>query len=256
MLDTITRYEIPDAVGFDGADEPPVLPCDARGLCFEAGGELLIDHVDLKLGPGAVTVIMGPNGAGKTILVRLLHGMLEPSAGEILWGGRALCEETRKRQAMVFQTPVLLRRSVEANIAFALRLHGENGHARCMQILEEAGLADKARQPARLLSGGERQRLAIARALAADPEVLFLDEATASLDPGSVLAIEETVLSARDRGVKIIFITHDIGQARRLGDDIVFMHQGRVVERAQAQDFFEQPASRAARDYLAGRIVL
>lgn len=253
MLDVTTAFVRDDVAD---VDEPLVLPCEVRGLCFEAGGDLLIDHVDLRLGAGGVTVMMGPNGAGKSILVRLLHGMLEPSAGEILWGGRALCEDTRKRQAMVFQTPVLLRRSVEANIAFALRLHGENGRERCMQILDEAGLSDKADQPARLLSGGERQRLAIARALAADPEVLFLDEATASLDPGSVQAIEETVFSARDRGVKIIFITHDIGQARRLADDVVFMHRGRIVERASAQAFFDNPSSREADDFLAGRIVL
>ena len=256
MLDVTTTYERGDTADKDGQDERPIPPCEVRGLCFEAGGDVLIDHVDLKLGSGGITVVMGPNGAGKSILVRLLHGMLEPSAGDIRWGGRALCEETRKRQAMVFQTPVLLRRSVEANIAFALRLHGGNEHARCMQILEEAGLSDKAGQPARLLSGGERQRLAIARALAADPEVLFLDEATASLDPGSVQAIEDVVLTARDRGVKIIFITHDIGQARRLADDVVFMHRGRIAERASADRFFDNPSSREASDYLAGRIVL
>ncbi|MDA7947583.1 MAG: ATP-binding cassette domain-containing protein [Hyphomicrobiaceae bacterium] len=256
MLDATARYEGGDVAGTQAREEPAVLPCEVRGLCFEAGGDLIIDNVDLTLGSTGITVVMGPNGAGKSILVRLLHGMLEPSAGDISWGGRGLCEETRRRQAMVFQTPVLLRRSVEANIAFALRLHGENGQVRCVRILDEAGLAEKAGQPARLLSGGERQRLAIARALAADPEVLFLDEATASLDPASVQAIEEVVQSARDRSVKIIFITHDIGQARRLADDVVFMHRGRIVERAPAGKFFDNPSSREASDYLAGRIVL
>ena len=254
MLDVASAYGREDIAS--AQDEAPVLPCEVRGLRYEAGGDLLIDNVDLNFGAGAITMIMGPNGAGKSVFSRLLHGMLEPTAGEILWGGRPLDEETRRRQAMVFQTPVLLRRSVEANIAFALRLRGEKGRARCTQMLDEAGLSNKAGQPARLLSGGERQRLAIARALVADPDVLFLDEPTASLDPASVQMIEEIVFSARDRGVKIIFITHDIGQAKRLGDDVVFMHKGRIVERAPATQFFKEPSSPQAKDYLAGRIVL
>lgn len=233
-----------------------LLPCDARGLCFEAGGNRLIDAVDLKLTAGPVTMILGPNGAGKTLLVRLLHGMIEPASGHITWGGRPLDEATRKRQAMVFQTPVLLRRSVAANIDFVLKLHEGPAPQEVEEILQLAGLADKARQPARLLSGGERQRLAIARALATDPDVLFLDEPTASLDPASTLAIEETVGQARDRGTKIVFITHDVGQARRLGDEVIFMHHGAVAEQARAARFFDGPASREARDYLAGKIVL
>jgi tungstate transport system ATP-binding protein len=233
-----------------------IATCEVRGLCFEAGGKKLIDTVDLKLTEGSVTMIMGPNGAGKTLLVRLLHGMIEPASGEILWGGQPLDEKTRKRQAMVFQTPVLLRRSVKANIDFVLKLHGQSAGADVEEILKLAGLADKARQPARLLSGGERQRLAIARALATNPDVLFLDEPTASLDPASTLAIEGTVGQARDRGTKIIFITHDIGQARRLADEVVFMHHGAVVEQAPAQKFFNNPDSKEARDYIAGKIVL
>jgi tungstate transport system ATP-binding protein len=246
-----------NAAGVAAREETPsLLPCAARGLCFKAGDNVLIDEIDLKLTAGPVTMIMGPNGAGKTLLVRLLHGMIEPAAGEITWGGRLLDEATRKRQAMVFQTPVLLRRSVAANIDFVLNLHDGRNLQSSEEILHMAGLADKARQPARLLSGGERQRLAIARALATNPDVLFLDEPTASLDPASTLAIEEIVGQARDRGVKIIFITHDVGQARRLGDEVIFMHHGAIVEQAPATRFFDSPESSEARDYLAGRIVL
>jgi len=235
---------------------PSLLPCTVRGLCFEAQGKRLIDGIDLQLTEGSVTMIMGPNGAGKTLLVRLLHGMIEPASGHILWGGVPLDEKTRKRQAMVFQTPVLLRRSVAANIDFVLKLHGQSAGADVEEILKLAGLGDKALQPARLLSGGERQRLAIARALATNPDVLFLDEPTASLDPASTMAIEESVGQARNQGVKIVFITHDTGQARRLADEVVFMHHGRVVEQTPAQDFFDNPHSSQARDYLAGKIVL
>jgi len=233
-----------------------LLPCTVRGLCFEARGKRLIDGIDLHLTADSVTMIMGPNGAGKTLFVRLLHGMIEPASGQILWGGEPLDEATRKRQAMVFQTPVLLRRSVAANIDFVLKLHGQSAGADVEEILELAGLKGKARQPARLLSGGERQRLAIARALATNPDVLFLDEPTASLDPASTMAIEKIVGQARNRGVKIVFITHDIGQARRLADEVVFMHHGRVVEQTPAHKFFECPGSKEARGYLAGKIVL
>ena len=200
---------------------------------------------------------MGPNGAGKSLLVRLLHGLIPPTAGEIRWGGQPMSDEIRKRQSMVFQRPVLLRRSVAANIDFALRLRGRADRARRRDILDMVGLADRERQQARLLSGGEQQRLALGRALATKPEVLFLDEPTASLDPASVLMIEQIVTKAReDRGVKVIFITHDMGQARRLADDVVFMHRGEMVEHTPAARFFNEPASRAARDYVAGRIVL
>jgi tungstate transport system ATP-binding protein len=256
MLDTSTVLgEAAEAVAFREAKDS-ILPVEARGLIFEAGGKRLIDGIDLRLTTGSVTMIMGPNGAGKSVLIRLLHGLLQPTSGKIIWGGKAFDQTVRKRQAMVFQTPVLLRRSVAANIAFALRLNGAASPERCSQVLELAGLTRQADQPARLLSGGECQRLAIARALATEPDVLFLDEPTVSLDPASVLAIEEIIARARDRGVKIIFITHDTGQARRLGDEIVFLHRGKVVERSRGGSFFDAPASSEARDYLAGRIVL
>jgi tungstate transport system ATP-binding protein len=256
MLELAQSFDPPASRGAAPDEASSLLPCEVRRLCFKAGDNRLIDGIDLKLTDGPVTMIMGPNGAGKTLLVRLLHGMIEPASGQVSWGGRSIDEATRKRQAMVFQTPVLLRRSVAANIEFVLKLHNDPALQSVEEILHMAGLAEKASQPARLLSGGERQRLAIARALATTPDVLFLDEPTASLDPASTLAIEDIVGQARDRGTKIIFITHDVGQARRLGDEVVFMHHGRIVEQTLAKKFFKKPASREAQDYLAGRIVL
>jgi len=230
---------------------------ETHGLTFAVDGKALVDQVDLSLPADTFTVIMGPNGAGKSLLVRLLHGLIPPSAGEIRWGGRPMSPDIRKRQAMVFQRPVLLRRSVAGNIDFVLRLRGAANQERRREILELIGLRERERQPARLLSGGEQQRLALGRALATGPEVLFLDEATASLDPASVLMIEQIVAKVRtEQGVKVMFITHDLGQARRLADDVAFMHRGKLVEHTPAERFFTQPASRAARDYVAGRIVL
>lgn len=254
MLDTVSFEEAPAAS--PQAVNSGVLPARARGLVFEAGGKRLIDGIDLTLEAGTVTVVMGPNGAGKSLLLRLLHGMLTPSAGQVLWGGSPIDENVRKRQAMVFQHPVLLRRSVAANIDFVLNLRGEATPERRGKFLALAGLDAQANQPARLLSGGERQRLAMARALALDPEVLFMDEATASLDPASAAAIEDLVRRAHAAGTKIVFVTHDPGQARRLAGDVVFVHRGKVVEHSPASRFFARAASKQARDYLAGRIVL
>ncbi len=238
------------------AAAPAVMPLEVRGLRFETGGAALIDGVDLSLRAGMITVVMGPNGAGKSLLLRLLHGLIQPVAGEILWDGAPLSPGIRRRQAMVFQKPILLRRSVAANIDFVLGARGGRDRDRRNRLLDYVGLGGRADQPARLLSGGEQQRLALARALATDPEVLFLDEPTASLDPASVLKIEEIVCAAHAAGTKIVFVTHDIGQARRLAGDVVFLARGRVAEHGPAARFFKSPSTDAARDYLAGRIVI
>ncbi|WP_338110936.1 ATP-binding cassette domain-containing protein [Roseivivax marinus] len=214
----------------------------------------MLDGLDLRLeGPGC-TMLVGPNGAGKSLLLKVMRGLIQPSAGHATWAGNPASGVTRF-QSLVFQAPTLLRRSVAANIDFVLKTRGLD-RARGPDLLDHVGLAHKAEQPARLLSGGEAQRLALARALATDPEVLLLDEPTASLDPASVLAIEQIVSDARDRGVRIIFVTHDVGQARRMADDVVFLFRGRVEEHRPAADFFRAPASQAARDYLDGNIVI
>jgi tungstate transport system ATP-binding protein len=227
-----------------------------RHLCYRVGDANRVDNVDLDLAPHSLTVVMGPNGAGKSLLLRLLHGLIQPTGGGVYWGGRPLDESMRRRQAMVFQRPVLLRRSVAANIRFVMRLRGIDSPARVLAALEEVGLADRARQPARLLSGGEQQRLALARALAINPQVLFLDEPTANLDPFSMAAIESIIARVHQRGTKIVLVTHDVGQARRLADDVIFLNHGRLVEHSPAERFFTSPASAQARDYLAGRLVL
>lgn len=229
---------------------------ELRGLSLAIGGQLRIRDISLTLAPSGITVVMGANGAGKSLLLRLLHGLMPPSAGTVLWGGEPMSERLRRRQALVFQTPVLLRRSVARNIDFVLAARGRRDPARRDVLLAHVGLLAHAGRPARLLSGGEQQRLAIARALATEPEVLFLDEPTASLDPASVLVIEEIVRAARDAGTRVLFVTHDAAQGRRLADDVVFLHDGALVEHGPAEQFFSQPSSAVARDYLAGRIVV
>lgn len=229
---------------------------EARGLVYTVDHRNLIDDIDLTLYSASLTVVMGPNGAGKSLLLRLMHALITPTAGAVRWDGQPVDASLRARQAMVFQRPVLLRRSVAANIRFVLKHRGNDSAGRLQELLEEVGLTDRSDQPARLLSGGEQQRLALARALAVGPRVLFMDEPTTSLDPASTASIESIVMRAHQRGVKVVFVTHDLGQARRLADDVVFLNRGRLVEHSAAARFFQHPESRAARDYLSGRLVL
>ncbi|HXQ39907.1 MAG TPA: ATP-binding cassette domain-containing protein [Candidatus Udaeobacter sp.] len=232
------------------------LPLELRGLAWEAGGERRIDGIDLDLAAGPRTVILGPNGAGKSLLLRLCHGLLAPSAGSINWRGPA-ANEARARQAMVFQRPVLLRRSAAANVDYALKVRGlgrGERRARVAAALARTGLSGRARQPARDLSIGEQQRLALARAWASEPELLFLDEPTASLDPAATHAVEAVIEAMHQAGCKIVMTTHDLGQARRVADEILFLHRGRILERQEAARFFDHPATEEAAAFLAGRL--
>ena len=241
-------------LGYVETLEHAMLPMTVSGLRLSFGGKTVLDGLGLSLTAPGVSVLMGPHGAGQSQLLKLMHGLIAPDAGRIDWNGTPATRATA-RQALVFQKPVLLRRTVAANLDFVLKARGKD-RSRRDALLSHVGLLDKARQPARRLSGGEAQRLALARALALDPEVLLLDEPTASLDPGSVLAIEAIIRDARTRGVKVILVTHDPGQARRLADEVVFLHRGRVAEHSSAETFFDRPRSSVARDFLDGRIVV
>jgi tungstate transport system ATP-binding protein len=229
------------------------LPLRLEAVSYAAGGRTIIEPVDLALQAGASTIILGANGAGKSVLMRLMHGLLAPSAGRVRWNENG----ARRRQAMVFQRSVMLRRSALANVVYALEAAGvaateRTGLAR--EALAEVGLAHVAARPARVLSGGEQQRLALARAWALHPEVLFLDEPTASLDPGATREIESVIRAFDAAGTKIVMSTHSLGQARRLGDEVVFLHQGRVAERAPVDTFFKQPASAEAAAFIKGEL--
>ena len=217
-----------------------------------AGNQLLHDISVRSFTPG-VTMVMGPNGAGKSLFLRCLHGLLIPTSGSIRLLNKPH-EATTASQSMVFQKAVLLRRNVIKNLEFA----APNGTptTEITGLLEKVHLNGKELQPARLLSGGEQQRLALARSLLTKPRLLLLDEPTASLDPASVLIIERLISEATEQGVKCIFISHDLGQAKRLGADIIFLHQGRLAEHTDAETFFTSPQSREAKAYLNGEIVL
>jgi tungstate transport system ATP-binding protein len=235
-----------------------MLPLVVDGLTFRSRGQRLLDAVGFTLSQPSLTILLGPNGAGKTLLLRLCTGLIEPSGGHILWAGHEP-RESRRRIGMVFQHPVLLRRSVLSNVTYALGTAGvalRRRRTEAFRALEETGLDHLAKRPARVLSGGERQRLAIARAWAQKPSVLLLDEPTASLDPQATLAIERLVSRIGAAGTKVVMATHDLNQARRLAGDVLFLHQGRLLQHAGVSTFFKRPACAEIQAFIKGDLLV
>jgi len=233
-----------------------MLPLELHELSYAVGDTQIIRGISARIEAGPRTVILGPNGAGKSVLMRLCHGLLKPTAGRIIWHG-ARNGDVRRHQAMVFQRPVMLRRSALGNVMYGLKLAGKSRsecELRAMDVLEVVGLAQHASRPARVLSGGEQQRLALARAWALGPDVLFLDEPTANLDPSAAQDIESIINAIHASGTKIIMTTHNLGQARRLGDEILFLSNGRLKEHAPIDRFFREPASTEAAAFIKGEL--
>ncbi|MDB5864006.1 MAG: transporter ATP-binding protein [Betaproteobacteria bacterium] len=230
-----------------------MLPLELRDVCYAANGKVILDRLTVRIDAGPRTMILGPNGAGKSVLMRVCHGLLRPTSGALRW-----CSSSgARRQAMVFQRPVMLRRTAIANVIYGLELSGfsrRESALRAHDVLEAVGLETAAHQPARKLSGGEQQRLALARAWALGPEVLFLDEPTANLDPRSTRDVESIITAIHATGTKIVMTTHNLGQARRLGDEILFMSEGRLVERASVDVFFREPASAEAKAFIKSEL--
>lgn len=254
----------PLANGLDRTTAPPsLLPLTLSGIRYAAGGKELLRDISLTLPVGTRTVILGPNGAGKSLLLRILQGLIQPTGGRLdwrrPWGSTADTVRGAPPVAIVLQRPVLLRRSVAANLTHALRVlrvpRAERTE-RLEYLLALGNLQDRRGQPARSLSGGEQQRLATVRALAGNPEMLLLDEPTASLDPQSTQAIEALIQRSHDNGTKIVLVTHDLGQAERIADDVIFMAKGRITETGPAESFFSGPQSDEARAYLSGQLVI
>jgi tungstate transport system ATP-binding protein len=233
-----------------------ILPLRLDGVSYASGAQSIISDVSLSIEAGPSTIILGANGAGKSVLMRLMHGLLQPTSGAIRWS-ESDEQSLRRRQAMVFQRPVMLRRSALANVAYALELAGVSAAERehqALAALEEVGLRHIAERPARVLSGGEQQRLALARAWALHPEVLFLDEPTANLDPSAAREIETVIRAFDAAGTKIVMATHNLGQARRLGDEVIYLQAGRVLERSDIDEFFKRPATPQAAAFVKGEL--
>lgn len=221
------------------------------------GGTATILDLSITFTAGPPTMLIGPNGSGKTTLLRAAMGLIPLDSGCIGWGGRN--NSPPDRRAIVFQRPAMLRRSAAGNVRYALAAAGvprAHREAHTAELLTLVGLDKLADRPARRLSGGEQQRLALARALARNPDLLFLDEPTASLDPAATKAIEDIISAVAARGVKVVMSTHDLGQARRLGGDIALLHRGRLIEHAPATEFFASPRSEEAKRFIAGELLV
>jgi tungstate transport system ATP-binding protein len=236
-------------------DRPSSLPIQFQNVTFAVGATSILRAVSFDIARGAPTVLLGPNGSGKTTLLKLAMGLLVPVAGHIHYAQAA--DAARRRFAIVFQKPVMLRRTAAKNVAFALKAAARVPDADTVRrLLDTVALGPVAERPARRLSGGEQQRLALARALARDPEVLFLDEPTASLDPAATKGVEDIIERAAESGVKIVMATHDLGQARRLAGDIVLLANGVIAEQGAASAFFQGPATWTGRQFLAGELLI
>ena len=236
---------------------PNILPLELKDVSFEINGMRYIKEIDFILNAGSNTVILGPNGAGKSLFLRLCHGLVSPTDGSINWHGTA-AQKPGNYQAMVFQKPVMLKRSVLANLHFGLKCRGIPKIKRgpmIEKIIEKIGLSRLSKIPARSLSTGEQQRLAIGRAWSLEPEVLFLDEPTANLDPAATHVVEEIINSIKKTGTTIVMSTHDLGQARRLADNILFLYRGRILENSSAKNFFTAPKNDLAQAFIKGELL-
>ena len=219
-------------------------------------GVTVLGPIDMNLGAAGFTIVLGPNGSGKTTLLKVLHGVERLSGGQVTWSAPDI--NSRETQAYVFQKPIMLRRSVRQNLAFPLQLlkvQKSEIEDRVIDWSRRIGLEDALDRPATRISGGEQQKLALARALIRDPQVLFLDEPCANLDGRSTREIEELLVASSNSGTRMIMATHDLGQARRLASDVVFLLRGNLHERSDAQAFFAAPQTNEARAFLKGDII-
>lgn len=234
----------------------PILPLRLDRIEVRRRGRLLLGPVTLDLGGEGLTIVIGPNGSGKTTLLRAMHGLERIAAGRIDWA----CDpvEARTRQAFVFQSPIMMRRNVLDSIAFPLTLHGTDRRAARRIAADWAGrvgLGSALDRPAQALSGGEKQKLALARALVRAPDIVFLDEPCANLDGSATREIEAILGAARAAGTRIVMSTHDLGQARRLADDMLFLYSGRILEAGRRDAFFAGPRSPEASAFLNGDLL-
>ncbi len=233
-----------------------LFPLHVQGAVSSRAGTVLVGPIDLQLDGQGTCVVIGPNGSGKTTLLRMLHGAARLNKGTLTWA--CPTPVAHRAQAFVFQRPVMLRRSVVDNLAYPLQVRGvprKQARLQAREWAERIGLAEMLDRHAPVLSGGEQQKLALGRALITEPKVLFLDEPCASLDGRAMREIESILGEAKAKGTRLIMSTHDMGQAKRLADTVVFLLRGRVHECAPAPRFFQSPATSQARAFLKGDIV-
>ncbi len=234
----------------------PILPLTLSQVQVVKQGKRILGPLDYQLSGRGITVVLGPNGSGKTTFLRTMHGLEYIRAGRLSWDCTTLV--ARKSQAFVFQTPILLRRTVLDNIAYPLLVDGSTkatAYARAQEIAERIGLSGLLGVMGTAISGGEKQKLALARALVRKPQVLFLDEPCANLDGSATKDIEAILMDEKANGTRLIMSTHNVAQARRLADDVVFLYRGLLHDQGPSATFFTTPATSEALTFLNGDIL-
>ena len=237
-------------------DAHDLTPIRFKDLSVILGQKIILDKINCKIKSNSITAVLGPNGAGKSIFLQTINGLISIQSGRLTFNSMEKNQEIRKQQALVFQNPVLLRRTVMANMQFVLNLRNRESNQLLKNILDKVGLEGYEKKSARLLSGGEKQRLSMARALVVNPHLLLLDEPTANLDPYSLNLIEELVLEENLIGKTVIFTTHDMSQAKRLATDVIFLNKGKVLEQTISKTFFKSPKTVEAEKYINGEILI
>ena len=237
-------------------DRHDLTPIQFVDLSVVLGQKLILDKINCKIKSNSITAVLGPNGAGKSIFLQTINGLVFIQSGRLTFNSMQNNQKIREQQAMVFQTPVLLRRTVMANMQFVSNLRNKKSNQLLKNLLDKVGLEGYEEKPARLLSGGEKQRLSMARALIVNPNLLLLDEPTANLDPYSLNLIEDLVLEENSIGKTVIFTTHDMSQAKRLATDVIFLNKGKVLEQTVSKTFFKKPKSFEAQKYINGEILI
>jgi len=233
-----------------------ILPLKVKSACVEKLGKRIVGPINLEISPEGFTIIMGPNGSGKTSLLRLLHGLENPRGGTLSWNETK--EKAQLNQSFVFQTPIMLRRTAIENIVYPLILRNiakDKALKIAQAWIAKINLEKSIDINARFLSGGEKQKLAIARALATKPQLLFLDEPTANLDGSATREIEALLQEVHKAGTRIIMTTHNIGQGKRLAEDVMFLYRGSILETSNAKQFFKKPTTKEAQAFIDGDIL-
>jgi len=240
----------------DFEDRHDLTPIQFVDVSVVLGQKLILDKINCKIKSNSITAVLGPNGAGKSIFLQTINGLVSIQSGRLTFNSIQNNQEIREQQAMVFQTPVLLRRTVMANMQFVSNLRNKKSNQLLKKLLDKVGLEGYEKKPARLLSGGEKQRLSMARALIVNPNLLLFDEPTANLDPYSLNLIEDLVLEENSIGKTVIFTTHDMSQAKRLATDVIFLNKGKVLEQTVSKTFFKKPKTFEAQKYINGEILI
>ena len=237
-------------------DAHDLTPIRFKDLSVILGQKIILDKINCKIKSNSITAVLGPNGAGKSIFLQTINGLVSIQSGRLTFNSIQNNQEIREQQAIVFQTPVLLRRTVMANMQFVSNLRNKKSNQLLKNLLDKVGLEGCEEKPGRLLSGGEKQRLSMARALIVNPNLLLLDEPTANLDPYSLNLIEDLVLEENSIGKTVIFTTHDMSQAKRLATDVIFLNKGKVLEQTVSKTFFKSPKTLEAQKYINGEILI